>query len=451
MELIKRLCEMSNGYLGMGELFISLGKRVAINMQDGYLDNIDMADHEGLSIRNINDEGVYFLCTSDISLEHMKSYIIPKLKIFVDKKKSSRSVKGLAERAIYPSCLDEPTVARRIEILKELSGYIKNSFNKIKHINIREICSSNDVYVYGLNGLIFDPRPLYSLSITAVLEKSSGENETVYVSLSQRNFYIELQLKFFDLADELIRKCKVIMEAKKFSGGNMPVILGPGIPATLLHEAVGHGLEADFNYKNASVFSGKTNEKIASSIVNVVDDGTIMHSRGSINFDDEGTPSQRTVLIENGILKSYMYDKLYALRMKTKSTGNGRRQSYAHQPIPRMTNTLMLNGNTNLDQMISSIDNGIMAMDFGTGQVDISSGQFSFNGSEAYKITNGKIDYPISRCVISGMGSEVMKNIIAVGNDFKMDPNGGTCGKNGQGVPVNLGQPSVLVSNMIVG
>lgn len=452
MEYISKLCELAGPYIEKGELFVLNGKKSMIVLQDGEINEIDMTEEEGLGLRNIDEKGnVYFASSSDISLKYMKNILIPNIEMFVNRKKSIPSIKGLCERSFYPNTLDELPITQRIEILKEINSYLRQKSNIIKNITIRESCSYSDIYIYSSRGLVYDQRPLFSLSIVAIIEKKDSQLDSVHVSFSRRHFYSELIGNWQSLCDELIRKASVIAEAIPFSGGNMSVILGPGIPATLLHEAVGHGLEADFIHKQTSVFNGKMNQKIASDLVTVIDDGTIPCSRGTINFDDEGTPTQRTILIENGILVNYMYDKVSAIKMNTKSTGNGRRQYYSSQPMPRMTNTIMLEGKTDIKDMISSIKHGIIAMDFGTGQVDISSGQFSFNGSEAYKITNGIIDYPISKCSISGMGSDVMKSIIAVGNDFKMDPSGGTCGKNGQSVPVNLGQPSVLVSNMIVG
>ncbi len=454
MEYIEKLCEFSMPYVHGGELFVSKNMKSTISIQNGDISEIDIQESEGLSLRSIDKNGnTYFVSSSDISDTHFTSYVIPKIELFVNKKSSRRSVPcAIHGRSLYPQMLFAPQITRRIEILCEIDSYIKNHCSIIKTLTIKEVCSHSDVHIYNSNGLILDQRPLCSLMISAVIEKTNGELDYVYVSSSQRHLYMEFIVQWKQLCNELIRKAKVIAEARPFIGGNLPVILGPGIPATLLHEAVGHGLEADFNYKKTSVFSDKMHKKIASNLVTVVDDGTISCSRGTLNFDDEGTPTKRTVLIENGILVNYMFDKVSAMKFQNAQlTGNARRESYAHQPMPRMTNTIMLAGATKVDDMIGSIDNGIIAIDFGTGQVDVTSGQFSFNGSEAYKITNGKIDYPISQCSISGLGLDVMNNIIAVGDDFKMDPSGGTCGKNGQNVPVNLGQPSILVSNMIVG
>ena len=241
------------------------------------------------------------------------------------------------------------------------------------------------------------------------------------------------------------------LEAIPAPAGQMPVVLGNGWPGVLLHEAVGHGLEGDFNRKGSSTFSGRVGEQVAAKGVTVIDDGTISGRRGSLSIDDEGTPSQYNVLIEDGILKGYMQDKMNAKLMGVAPTGNGRRESYAHLPMPRMTNTYMLNGDASQQDMIESIDRGIFAPNFGGGQVDITSGKFVFNTSEAYLIEKGKIVAPVKGATLIGNGPEVMQRISMIGNDMALDPGVGVCGKDGQSVPVGVGQPSVKVDEITVG
>ena len=231
----------------------------------------------------------------------------------------------------------------------------------------------------------------------------------------------------------------------------MPVVLGPGWPGILLHEAIGHGLEGDFIRKGSSAFAGKLGEKVASNLCTVIDNGCIEKQRGSLNIDDEGTPTQATTLIENGILKNYLQDKLNAKLMKQKSTGNGRRQSYSHQPIPRMTNTYMLAGHSDPEDIIKTVSNGLYAVNFAGGQVDITSGKFVFEASEAYLIKNGKITTPVKGATLIGNGPEVLQKVTMVGNDLQLDPGIGTCGKDGQSVPVGVGQPTLLISELTVG
>jgi TldD protein len=254
-----------------------------------------------------------------------------------------------------------------------------------------------------------------------------------------------------DYAREAVRQALVNLEAVDAPAGTMPVVLGPGWPGVLLHEAVGHGLEGDFNRKGTSAFSGRIGEQVAASCCTVVDDATIVGRRGSLSMDDEGTPGQNTVLIENGILKGYMQDKQNARLMKVDTTGNGRRESYAHLPMPRMTNTYMLPGDYNPEEIIASVDRGLYAVNFGGGQVDITSGRFVFSTSEAYLIENGKVTRPVKGATLIGNGPDTMARISMVGDDLKLDAGVGVCGKEGQSVPVGVGQPTLKVDELIVG
>ena len=252
-------------------------------------------------------------------------------------------------------------------------------------------------------------------------------------------------------ADEAVRQALVALKAKPAPAGTMPVILGAGVPGILLHEAIGHGLEGDFNRKGSSLFSKSMGRKIASDKCNIVDNATLLNEHGSLNVDDEGTPSQNTVLIKNGVLESYLFDKLNAKLMGMKSTGNARRQSYAHIPMPRMTNTYMLGGQDTLTDMISSVDDGIYAVNFDSGQVDITAGKFVFCANEAYLVKNGKIGDAVKGATLIGTGDEVLKQISMVGDDLLLDKGGGMCGKDGQTVPVGVGQPSLKIDKLTVG
>jgi TldD protein len=251
--------------------------------------------------------------------------------------------------------------------------------------------------------------------------------------------------------DEALRQALVNLDAVPAPAGEMTVVLGPGWPGILLHEAIGHGLEGDFNRKKTSAFSGLLGERVAAPGVTVVDDGTLQDRRGSLTIDDEGTPSQCTTLIEDGILKNYMQDRMNARLMGMAPTGNGRRESFAHQPMPRMTNTYMLNGDRDPEEIISSVDKGVYAVNFGGGQVDITSGKFVFSCTEAYMVENGKLGAPLKGATLIGMGPDVLTKVTAVGNDMKLDEGIGTCGKAGQGVPVGVGQPTLRVDGITVG
>jgi TldD protein len=254
-----------------------------------------------------------------------------------------------------------------------------------------------------------------------------------------------------DYARRAVDQALVNLEARPAPAGTMTVVLGPGWPGVLLHEAIGHGLEGDFNRKGTSAFSGRIGERVAAPGVTVVDDGTLVRRRGSLNVDDEGQPTQRNVLIENGVLKGYMQDSLNARLMKVRPTGNGRRESYAHIPMPRMTNTYMLNGDTPREEIIASVKNGLYAVNFGGGQVDITSGKFVFSASEAYVIENGKPTHPVKGATLIGNGPDALTRVVLIGDDMALDPGVGTCGKEGQSVPVGVGQPTLRIDGLTVG
>ena len=297
-----------------------------------------------------------------------------------------------------------------------------------------------------------DVRPLVRLNVSVVVEHE-GRREVGYTGGGGRfdyDYFIE-QDRGLSYAKEAVRQALVNLQAKDAPAGTMSVVLGSGWPGVLLHEAIGHGLEGDFNRKETSAFSGRVGERVASPGCTVVDDGTLANRRGSLNVDDEGTPTQSTVLIEDGILKGYMQDKLNGRLMGGGSTGNGRRESYAHLPMPRMTNTYMLAGQYAPEEIIASVDKGIYAVNFGGGQVDITSGKFVFSASEAYMIENGKVTYPVKGATLIGNGPDVLTRVKMVGNDLALDEGVGTCGKDGQSVPVGVGQPTLRVDDLTVG
>lgn len=286
-----------------------------------------------------------------------------------------------------------------------------------------------------------------------VIVEQNGRRESGYAGGGGRFDYIELFAngRAEGLAKEALRQAQVNLDAVDAPAGAMPVVLGPGWPGVLLHEAVGHGLEGDFNRKGTSIYSRRVGERVAAPGVTVIDDGTLDARRGSLNIDDEGQPTQRTVLIEDGILKGYMQDSLNARLMGVSRTGNGRRESFAHLPMPRMTNTTMAAGVHTLEEMIASVERGLFAPNFGGGQVDITTGKFVFSASEAYLIENGRITAPVKGATLIGNGPEVMNRVVMIGNDLQLDAGVGVCGKNGQSVPVGVGQPSLKIAQMTVG
>ena len=300
--------------------------------------------------------------------------------------------------------------------------------------------------------LAADVRPLVRMNVTVIVEEN-GHREQGSMGgggRSDYSYFID-QDRALEYGKEAVRQALVNLEAEEAPAGNMTVVLGPGWPGILLHEAIGHGLEGDFNRKGTSAFSGRVGERVASDLCTVVDDGTLQGRRGSLSIDDEGTPTEKTVLIENGILKGYMQDKLNARLMGVKPTGNGRRESYANLPMPRMTNTYMLAGSHNPEEIIKSVKKGLYAKNFAGGQVDITSGKFVFSASEAYLIENGKITRAVKGATLIGNGPDVLTKVSMVGTDLELDGGVGTCGKDGQSVPVGVGQPTLKIDGLTVG
>jgi TldD protein len=300
--------------------------------------------------------------------------------------------------------------------------------------------------------LAADVRPLVRLNLSIILEQD-GRREQGYAGAGGRADFSLLTADGAGLriAEEAVRQASINLEAQPAPAGNMPVVLGAGWPGVLLHEAIGHGLEGDFNRKGTSAFTGRIGERVATEQCTVVDDGTLAGRRGSLNIDDEGTPTQCNTLIEGGVLKGYMHDKLNARLMKTHTTANARRESFAYPPMPRMTNTYMLPGKYDPEEIIASVERGIYAPNFGGGQVDITSGKFVFSASEAYLIENGKKTIPVKGVMLIGSGPEVLTRVSMVGNDLQLDPGIGVCGKDGQSVPVGVGQPTLRIDSLTVG
>ncbi len=348
--------------------------------------------------------------------------------------------------------LDSLTSEEKVALLKNIDNIARKE-PKVQQVSASLSGAYTEVLIVSTDGVYQkDYRPMVRINVSVIVEhkgriesaSNGGGGRYDYQNLITQNL-AEVYTK------EAIRQALVALESKDAPAGKLPVILGAGWPGVLLHEAIGHGLEGDFNRKGTSVFTNKIGEQIASEKCNIVDNGTLANRRGSLTIDDEGTPTQNNILIENGILKNYMFDKTNARLMGLESTGNGRRESYAHIPMPRMTNTYMLNGKDTLDAMIASVDNGIYAVNFDGGQVDITSGKFVFSANESYLVKNGKITTPIKGATLIGSGDEVLKKISMVANDLKLDEGVGICGKDGQSVPVGVGQPSLKVDELTVG
>jgi TldD protein len=341
----------------------------------------------------------------------------------------------------------------KVSLLQRIDSHIRAKDARIVQVNLSLAGEYESILVVASDGhMAADVRPLVRFNISIVVEQN-GRRESGYSGGGGRMDYQSFLAGdlAFHYAEEALRQALVNLDAIAAPAGPMTVVLGPGWPGVLLHEAVGHGLEGDFNRKGISAYSGRVGQRVASELCTIVDNGTLAERRGSLNVDDEGVPTQNNVLIENGILRHYMMDKRNARLMGTASTGNGRRESYAHLPLPRMTNTYMLAGQSTPEDIIASVPTGLYAVNFGGGQVDITSGKFVFSASEAYLIENGKIGAPVKGATLTGNGPDVLTKVSMVGNDLKLDSGIGVCGKDGQSVPVGVGQPTLRVDELIIG
>ena len=343
---------------------------------------------------------------------------------------------------------------KKVKLLQDIDQYLRDKDPRVKQVSVQLAANWKAVQILRAGGhKAADIRPLVRLNISVYLDDGKGRMEDGYYGFGGRYAFEKIfeEGTWKKAADEAFRTAEVNLNSIPAPAGEMPVVLGNGWPGILLHEAIGHGLEGDFNRKKTSAFSGLVGKQVAAKGVTVVDDGTLPDRRGSITIDDEGTPSQRNVLIEDGILVGYLQDRMNARLMGVKPTGNGRRESYADPVIPRMTNTIMLNGDKTPEEIVASVDKGLYAVNFGGGQVDITSGKFVFSASEAYLIENGKIGPAVKGATLIGNGPDALTKVGLIGNDMKLDEGVGTCGKDGQSVPVGVGQPTLRIDGLTVG
>ena len=358
-------------------------------------------------------------------------------------------------KALYPAVdpLERMSADDKVSLLQQLDAEARRQDPRVREVVV-SLAGVHEVMMVAVSDgtLAADVRPLVRCNVSVIAEQD-GRREQGSAGGGGRSDYAFLveEGRALGYAREAVRQALVNLEAVDTPAGTIPVVLGPGWPGILLHEAIGHGLEGDFNRKGTSAFSGLVGQQVASPLCTVVDDGTIGGRRGSLSVDDEGIPAQNTVLIEKGILKGYMQDRMNAGLMGVSPTGNGRRESYAHIPMPRMTNTYMLAGEHDPQEIIASVDRGLYAVNFGGGQVDITSGKFVFTASEAYLIEKGKVTRPVKGATLIGNGPDVLKRVSMLGNDLQLDPGVGTCGKEGQSVPVGVGQPTMLIDELTVG
>ncbi len=438
-----------------GELYLENSRSESLLLDDGKIKNTSFDSNLGFGFRAVQDDITAF-CHSNIiskkSLNDAASNLIENIKT---KSKAKQAHPQKTNKALYDDIdpIERKPFKEKIELLKEIDTYTRSKNPNVKQVTASFFGEHQSIEIIKSDSQVYkDNRPLVRFNVSVMLE-NNGRKETGSYGTGGRMDYENYlsNENWKKICDEAIRQAEVNLESKPAPAGEMKVVLGPGWPGIILHEAIGHGLEGDFNRKKTSAFHNLVGQKIASEQVTVIDDGTIASRRGSLTIDDEGTPTSRNVLIENGILKNFMQDRMNAKLMKTKPTGNGRRESFEHAPMPRMTNTFMINGNNTQEEMIASVDKGIFAVSFGGGQVDITNGKFVFSCTEAYEIINGKIGSPLKGVTLIGNGPDILTKVSMVGNDMQLDPGIGTCGKGGQWVPVGVGQPSILVDQITVG
>lgn len=438
-----------------GELYLEHTLNETLVWTDGKLRTASYNVDQGFGLRAVAGEFTAYAHSSTMSLAALKQATQTVTAARAGYNGHLALPPAAGHSALYPatSPLEAAALADKIALLQRIDAYIRGADDKVSQVSATLATEYKVVSIVrpDMNPLQ-DERPLSRLTLTVTL-KSGDRVEEGAQSVGGRTAlggYIEESV-WKNLADQALRQARVALTSIPAPAGEMSVVLGPGWPGVLFHEAVGHGLEGDFNRKGVSMFSGKIGSRVAAPGVTVVDEGSIAGRRGSLSFDDEGTPTQRNVLIEDGILKGYMQDRMNARLMQMAPTGNGRRESYASMPMPRMTNTFLENGTADPAEILASVQNGIYATDFGGGQVDIVSGKFVFEMKEAYKIENGKIGAPVKGATLIGSGHESLHHISMIGNDLALDPGIGTCGKGGQSVPAGIGQPTIRIDNMTVG
>ena len=438
-----------------GELYLEDSKSESILLDDNKIKSSNYTTDLGYGFRAITGDVVAYSHSNEISNKSLKSSSENLKSSHKSNIGSYNSDIKKTNQKFYSDVdpIETKSLSSKIELLNKINEYARSKDSSVKQVTASFLGEKKNIEILRSGGeLLKDTRPLVRINVSVMVEKK-GRKETGVYGIGGRQSYDDYLVNdnWKKVCDEAFRIASTNLESKPSPAGEMQVVLGPGWPAILIHEAVGHGLEGDFNRKKTSAFHDLVGKKVASDEVTIIDDGTIENRRGSLNIDDEGTPTEKTVLIENGILKNFMQDRMNARLMNTKSTGNGRRESYKHIVMPRMRNTIMLGGNNTQEEMIKSVNKGIFAVSFGGGQVDITSGKFVFNCTEAYEIINGKIGSPIKGATLIGDGPSSLKEVLMVGNDMMMDPGIGTCGKAGQGVPVGVGQPSLLINKMTVG
>lgn len=436
-----------------GELFLEFCQSESLVFDNNILKHMDLNTRRGFGLRSFCKDSTSFVCSSEISEKEISNAAsIVKSSVSLNKTNSVNLNEGTRNLYSRINPINEIDLSSKIKLLNGVNEYIRSKNNCVKQVEITLSGEWQVIQIIKGDCRLSDIRPLVRFSVLVIVEKN-GRIERGAAGHGGRDSYSKFisEKGWKKVANQALEQALINLEAIPTPAGEMTVVLGPGWPGILLHEAVGHGLEGDFNRKGVSAFSHSIGKQVAASGITIVDDGTLPNLRGSINIDDEGTPPSCNVLIEGGILKGYMQDHMNAKLMGVNPTGNGRRENYKEVTMPRMTNTYMLPGKHTPEEIISSVKKGLYAVNFSGGQVDITSGKFVFSSSEAYLIKNGKIAQPVKGATLIGDGPTVLKKVSMVGNDLKLDLGVGTCSKGGQNVPVGVGQPTLKVDSIIVG
>ena len=455
--LSRALAEIKAHRVDEADLYFQYTRSEGWSLEEGIVKTGSFSIDQGVGVRAVSGEKTAFAYSDDISEASLldAARTVRTISAAHRSARVKTPVRKVASgRSLYPQLDPIATLdsTAKVKLLEKVEQLARAKDPRVAQVMAGLACEYDVVLVARADGtLAADVRPLVRLSVTVIAEQK-GRREVGSAGGGGR-----FGLAYFDDAvitqyvNEAVKAALTNLDARPAPAGEMTVVLGPGWPGILLHEAIGHGLEGDFNRKGSSAFSGRIGQRVAAKGVTVLDDGTIADRRGSLNVDDEGNTSQRNVLIEDGILKGYLQDAMNARLMGVKPTGNGRRESYAHVPMPRMTNTYMLGGQKPPEEIVASIKKGLYATNFGGGQVDITSGKFVFSASEAYWVENGKILYPVKGATLVGSGPQCLKRVSMIGNDMKLDSGVGTCGKEGQSVPVGVGQPTLRIDGLTVG
>ncbi|MBZ4201193.1 MAG: metalloprotease TldD [Methylotenera sp.] len=449
------LGDMMSHQIDYADLYFQYSRSESWGLEEGQVKSGNFSIDQGVGVRAVSGEKTAFAYSDDISLSALQA--AAKASKAIANQGGDHSASALIARSHAPLYLGLDPIASlsaeaKVKLLERLESYARKIDARVKQVTASIAGEYEVVMVARHDGVMAaDVRPLVRLSINVIAEHNGRREQGSSGGGGRFDYSYFTDEVLHDYAQKAVHQALVNLDARPAPAGSMTVVLGAGWPGILLHEAIGHGLEGDFNRKGSSAFSNKIGQQVAARGITIVDDGNLSNRRGSLSMDDEGNPTNRTVLIEDGILRGYLQDTLNARLMKMPITGNARRESYAHIPMPRMTNTYMLNGTAAPEEIIKSVKRGLYAANFAGGQVDITSGKFVFSAAEAYMIEDGKITYPVKGATLIGNGPDVLKRVSMVGNDMALDSGVGTCGKEGQSVPVGVGQPTLKIDALTVG